>query len=186
MAEALLPPAPLGLPPALRLCPKVELLDRVLVRMAAGRHRVRMLMTSFRPPGNCGWCSGGFGLPRRKAAPCADAVSRRNHRETNHTPKPQRKTLKPSSDQTKSNSNQIQTKQKVLVFSTMTRALDELEPYLAWRGWRFARLDGGRGTAAERGDLVARFNDPGERGGGGTTPCTALHTCAHCILRATD
>jgi SWI/SNF-related matrix-associated actin-dependent regulator of chromatin subfamily A protein 2/4 len=42
----------------------------------------------------------------------------------------------------------------------MTRVLDELESYLDWRGFKFLRLDGNSG-AAERGELVRRFNDPG-------------------------
>ena len=43
----------------------------------------------------------------------------------------------------------------------MTRVLDELEGYLDWRGFFFLRLDGCSGSAAERGELVRRFNDPG-------------------------
>lgn len=42
----------------------------------------------------------------------------------------------------------------------MTRALDVLEDYLAWRGFPALRLDGSTG-AADRGELVRRFNDPG-------------------------
>lgn len=49
---------------------------------------------------------------------------------------------------------------QVLLFSTMTRALDCIEEYLAWKGWEFLRLDGSS-LAAERGELVSRFNDPG-------------------------
>ncbi|PRW58677.1 chromatin structure-remodeling complex SYD-like isoform X1 [Chlorella sorokiniana] len=48
---------------------------------------------------------------------------------------------------------------KVLLFCTMTRALDVVEDYLAWRGFPALRLDGNTG-AGERGDLVRRFNDP--------------------------
>lgn len=55
---------------------------------------------------------------------------------------------------------------KVLLFSTMTRALDVVEDHLAWRGWEYLRLDGGV-SAAQRGELVDRFNDPGGWGGVG-------------------
>lgn len=48
----------------------------------------------------------------------------------------------------------------MLLFCTMTRALDVLEDYLAWRGFPALRLDGSTG-AADRGELVRRFNDPG-------------------------
>eukprot|EP00198_Chlamydomonas_reinhardtii_P014216 XP_001703553.1 SWI2/SNF2-like protein [Chlamydomonas reinhardtii] len=48
---------------------------------------------------------------------------------------------------------------QVLLFSTMTRALDVIEEYLDWRGFEFARLDGGT-AAAERGQLIADFNSP--------------------------
>lgn len=48
MGESLLPPAPLGLPAGLRLSAKVEMLDRVLLRMDAGKHKVRdALQTIF-------------------------------------------------------------------------------------------------------------------------------------------
>lgn len=49
---------------------------------------------------------------------------------------------------------------QVLLFCTMTRALDVVEDYLSWRGFPALRLDGNTG-AAERGELVRRFNDPG-------------------------
>lgn len=48
----------------------------------------------------------------------------------------------------------------MLLFCTMTRALDVVEDYLAWRGFPALRLDGNT-SAAERGELVRRFNDPG-------------------------
>jgi SNF2 family DNA or RNA helicase len=48
----------------------------------------------------------------------------------------------------------------VLLFSTMTRLLDVLEEYLVWRGFSSLRLDGST-SAADRGDLVDRFNAPG-------------------------
>ncbi|KAI8474646.1 MAG: P-loop containing nucleoside triphosphate hydrolase protein [Monoraphidium minutum] len=48
LGETLLPPAPLGLPPGLRLSAKVEALDRVLVRMAAGGHKVLLFCTMTR------------------------------------------------------------------------------------------------------------------------------------------
>lgn len=44
----------------------------------------------------------------------------------------------------------------------MTRLLDVLEEYLDWRGFEYLRLDGTT-TAAERGALVAKFNDPGDQ-----------------------
>jgi SNF2 family DNA or RNA helicase len=40
LGEALLPRSPLGLPPEVRLGSKLEALDRVLVRLAAGKHKV--------------------------------------------------------------------------------------------------------------------------------------------------
>ena len=43
----------------------------------------------------------------------------------------------------------------------MTRVLDVLEDYLDWRGYEHLRLDGAV-SSAERGDLVKRFNDPGD------------------------
>lgn len=50
---------------------------------------------------------------------------------------------------------------QVLLFSTMTRALDVMEDYLDWRGFEHLRLDGAVSTA-ERGDLVKKFNAPGD------------------------
>eukprot|EP00775_Hariotina_reticulata_P012417 gene12417-12553_t len=49
---------------------------------------------------------------------------------------------------------------KVLLFCTMTRMLDLLEEYMAWRGWTYLRLDGAT-SGAERADAVAQFNRPG-------------------------
>ena len=43
----------------------------------------------------------------------------------------------------------------------MTRVLDVLEDYLDWRGYEHLRLDGAV-SSGERGDLVKRFNDPGD------------------------
>jgi hypothetical protein len=53
MGESLLPPSPLGLPPGLRLSAKVEALDRVLMRMAAGRHKASCARCGDR--GRRGW-----------------------------------------------------------------------------------------------------------------------------------
>lgn len=50
---------------------------------------------------------------------------------------------------------------QVLLFSTMTRALDVVEDYLDWRGFEHLRLDGAVSTA-ERGDLVRKFNAAGD------------------------
>ncbi|KAL4430828.1 hypothetical protein ABPG75_006084 [Micractinium tetrahymenae] len=74
------------LPPEVRLCGKLELLDRLLVKLRAGGH-------------------------------------------------------------------------KVLLFCTMTRALDVISDHLDWRGFSHLRMDGAT-AAAERGELVSRFNDP--------------------------
>jgi SNF2 family DNA or RNA helicase len=49
---------------------------------------------------------------------------------------------------------------RVLLFCTMTRVLDALEDYCAWRGWEWERLDGTTG-GQERADAIARFNNPG-------------------------
>lgn len=46
---------------------------------------------------------------------------------------------------------------QVLIFSTMTRALDIIEEYLDWAGLDSLRLDGST-AAAERGALVQAFN----------------------------
>ena len=59
---------------------------------------------------------------------------------------------------------------QVLLFSTMTRVLDVLEDYLDWRGFEHLRLDGAV-SSADRGDLVHKFNEPGD-----TLP--PLVTCA--------
>ncbi|KAF8065502.1 hypothetical protein HT031_003103 [Scenedesmus sp. PABB004] len=48
---------------------------------------------------------------------------------------------------------------KVLLFCTMTRALDLVEEYAAWRGWTWLRLDGAT-SGPERAEAVSRFNDP--------------------------
>ncbi|EFJ44876.1 hypothetical protein VOLCADRAFT_30537, partial [Volvox carteri f. nagariensis] len=87
-----------GLPPLVTLCGKMELLDRLLVRLH-----------NHHTTGGCGGC-GGF-------------------------------------------------RHKVLLFATMTRALDLVEEYLEWRGFEWARLDGST-AAAERGALIADFNRP--------------------------
>lgn len=113
-AEASLPPHPAGLPPEVSLCAKVELLDRCLLRLRAGGHRV-------------------------------------------------------------------------LLFSTMTGALDVLQDYLDWRGFSWLRLDGNTG-AEERADAIARFNAPGDGEGMKFTsrstwvlPITTrgAHSCSH-------
>jgi superfamily II DNA or RNA helicase len=49
-------------------------------------------------------------------------------------------------------------KHKVLIFSTMTRALDIIEDHLAWRGFPCSRLDGNTPTH-KRGDIVNQFNN---------------------------
>eukprot|EP01061_Rhynchopus_euleeides_P007138 TRINITY_DN16112_c0_g1_i1.p1 TRINITY_DN16112_c0_g1~~TRINITY_DN16112_c0_g1_i1.p1 ORF type:complete len:1211 (+),score=546.16 TRINITY_DN16112_c0_g1_i1:46-3678(+) len=50
-------------------------------------------------------------------------------------------------------------RQKVLIFSQMTRMLDILSDYLTWRGWRFCRLDGS--TSGEDRDMQMNdFNSP--------------------------
>ena len=50
---------------------------------------------------------------------------------------------------------------QVLLFSTMTRVLDVLEDYLDWRGFHHLRLDGNV-SSADRGELVEKFNKPGD------------------------
>jgi hypothetical protein len=49
---------------------------------------------------------------------------------------------------------------RVLLFCTMTRLLDVLEEYLAWRGYEYLRLDGSTG-GAERGEVVNAFQAAG-------------------------
>eukprot|EP00898_Chlorokybus_atmophyticus_P006002 jgi/Chlat1/6402/Chrsp45S06022 len=51
----------------------------------------------------------------------------------------------------------LATGHKVLLFCTMTRALDLLEEYLHWKGIKCLRLDGAT-AGDERGPMVARFN----------------------------
>ena len=46
---------------------------------------------------------------------------------------------------------------QVLIFCTMTKALDVIEEFLDWRGWSFVRMDGSTPTE-ERGQLVEQFN----------------------------
>ena len=50
-------------------------------------------------------------------------------------------------------------KHKVLIFCTMTRALDIIEEHMYWRGFPMVRLDGST-PAAERSGLIEKFNDP--------------------------
>lgn len=64
----------------------------------------------------------------------------------------------------------------MLLFSTMTRALDVVADYLDWRGFSHLRLDGAT-SAAERGELVARFNDPGK------WPCPAPAAVRHRCMK---
>jgi SNF2 family DNA or RNA helicase len=59
-------------------------------------------------------------------------------------------------------------KHKVLIFSTMTRALDIIEDHLAWRGFPCSRLDGKTPTH-ERGDIVNHFNNNDNNDGGDHT-----------------
>ena len=46
---------------------------------------------------------------------------------------------------------------QVLIFCTMTKALDVIEDFLEWRGWSSVRMDGSTPTE-ERGRLVEQFN----------------------------
>lgn len=48
---------------------------------------------------------------------------------------------------------------QVLVFCTMTKALDVIEDYMEWRGWPCMRMDGSTPTE-ERGRMVEDFNSP--------------------------
>ncbi|KAF4719463.1 choline dehydrogenase 7, partial [Perkinsus olseni] len=52
----------------------------------------------------------------------------------------------------------METQQKVLVFSQMTRALDVIEDYLLWKGYKYERLDGNV-SGAQRQEAIDRFND---------------------------
>ncbi|XP_057538886.1 chromatin structure-remodeling complex protein SYD-like isoform X2 [Amaranthus tricolor] len=51
------------------------------------------------------------------------------------------------------------TNHRVLFFSTMTRLLDVMEEYLAWKQYRYLRLDG-HTSGLERGALIDKFNRP--------------------------
>ncbi|GIL98877.1 hypothetical protein Vretimale_4210, partial [Volvox reticuliferus] len=123
LGESSLPPSAqrhFGLPPLVTLCGKMDLLDRLLVRL----HAVPSLASAAPPDVKSAnidvGATGGAATARR---------SRRRH--------------------------------KVLLFATMTRALDLVEEYLEWRGFEWARLDGST-AASERGELIADFNRPGE------------------------
>jgi SNF2 family DNA or RNA helicase len=48
---------------------------------------------------------------------------------------------------------------QVLIFCTMTKALDLIEEHLEWRGWSFVRMDGSTATEG-RGAIVDAFNAP--------------------------
>ncbi|KAG8987114.1 hypothetical protein FRB90_003591 [Tulasnella sp. 427] len=48
---------------------------------------------------------------------------------------------------------------RVLIFFQMTNVMDILEDYMAHKGYKSLRLDGGTKTE-ERGDLLKKFNDP--------------------------
>nr|XP_010932567.1 uncharacterized protein LOC105053188 [Elaeis guineensis] len=52
------------------------------------------------------------------------------------------------------------TDHRVLLFSTMTRLLDVMEEYLAWKHYKYLRLDG-HTSGHERGALIDEFNRPG-------------------------
>ncbi|GIL43611.1 hypothetical protein Vafri_1303, partial [Volvox africanus] len=114
LGESSLPPSAqrhFGLPPLVTLCGKMDLLDRLLVRL----HAVPPLASAMNTNASA---AGGAATARR---------SQRRH--------------------------------KVLLFATMTRALDLVEEYLEWRGFEWARLDGST-AALERGELIADFNRP--------------------------
>ena len=68
---------------------------------------------------------------------------------------------------------------QVLVFCTMTQALDMLEEHLEWRGFCYERLDGAT-PAAERGAIVDRFNSPGNR----SLVCKLVYICSPRRLRS--
>ncbi|KAF4676627.1 choline dehydrogenase 7 [Perkinsus chesapeaki] len=51
----------------------------------------------------------------------------------------------------------IETKQKALIFSQMTRALDVIEDYLLYKGYKYERLDGNV-SGVERQEAIDRFN----------------------------
>ncbi|XP_057834125.2 uncharacterized protein LOC131044739 isoform X2 [Cryptomeria japonica] len=51
------------------------------------------------------------------------------------------------------------TNHRVLLFSTMTRLLDVMEEYLAWKGYHYLRLDG-HTSGNDRGALIEQFNRP--------------------------
>lgn len=58
------------------------------------------------------------------------------------------------------NANQLLPSQ-VLLFSTMTAALDVVATFLSWRGFEHLQLDG-RTRPADRGGIVHRFNTTGK------------------------
>lgn len=136
-AEHLLPPH--SLPAEVRLCGKLELLDRVLFKLRAGGHKVGLGGLS-----GCVWLGGGRTAVGPRALPAAAP--------------PAQARLPLSAPFLPSSLHLLPL--QVLLFSTMTRALDVIEDHLGWRGLPCLRLDGST-SSAERGELVDRFNDPG-------------------------
>jgi hypothetical protein len=70
--------------------------------------------------------------------------------------------------------------EQVLLFSTMTGALDVLASFLAWRGFQHLQLDG-RTKPADRGTTVHQFNTTGQLGQqhlAMTTTCVTVIPCA--------
>jgi len=58
---------------------------------------------------------------------------------------------------------------RVLLFSTMTKALDILQTYVKWRGWAFHRIDGTT-PIEEREEAIQDFNNVDNRAEGSQVP----------------
>jgi len=173
------------LPAEVRLCSKLELLDRLLVKLRAGGHKVRGLEAGRRGTRQAGpgalkvglwvvvWHAelpGLSSLPTHTLPayphithPCTHSPRSPQvllfctkkigacHEHFNPAPPP----LPPCTPH-----HAPVSCPQVLLFCTMTRALDVISDYLDWRGFPHLRMDGNT-PAAERGELVSTFNDPG-------------------------
>lgn len=135
---------PHELPADVRLCGKLDVLDKLLVRLHAGGHKVQsvgfsaLLLFPIRPYHTDGITEQTILDTSSTADACSGDLQ--VHAD-----------MRPFAVQ-------------CLVFCTMTRCLDVLEEYLQWRGFGYERLDGST-TAAARGAIVDSFNQPGDKHG---------------------
>ncbi len=155
-AESLLPPH--ELPPEVRLSGKLELLDRMLPKLHKAGHKVGCGAAMAQHPDLKDWPAGrrvlmsilelqGNACP---SAPMPSSVPMRNDDE-------------------------YLLLSQVLLFSTMTGALDVVGAFLSWRGFEHLQLDG-RTRPADRCGIVHRFNTTGQTSGFSSTALTGTDT----------